>query len=152
MYQGGGGGKADTETLLAGGQPQTESNMGLAGAAVAKGDDVLMAIDVFAAGELEHQRLVERGYGLEVEGIEAFDHREAGRLDAALDQAAFAVDQLELGQPLEIADMIDAFGGALPGQLVIFPQEGWQPQCLEVVVEQQLRGIAHRPTRSSRLI
>ncbi len=42
MHQGGGGGKADREPFLAGGQTEPEGDMGLAGAAVAKGDDVPM--------------------------------------------------------------------------------------------------------------
>ncbi len=53
------GGEADREALLTGGQSQPEGNVGLAGAAVADRDDVLAAGDVFRAGKLQHQGLVE---------------------------------------------------------------------------------------------
>ena len=41
MYQGGGGGEAHGHALLTGGQTQPQGEVGLAGAAVADGDDVL---------------------------------------------------------------------------------------------------------------
>jgi hypothetical protein len=48
--------------------------------------------------------------------------------------------------------MVDAFGGALAGQLVVFAQEGRQPQGLQVMGEQHLRGFAHdAPPPASRL-
>ena len=67
----------------------------------------LAALDVLAAGQLQDQRLVERGDDLEVEAVEALDHGEARRLDAPLDHAALAVDQLELGESQQVADVID---------------------------------------------
>ena len=82
--------------------------MRFAGAAVTKGDDVLATVDVLTAGELDHQGLVERRDGLEVEGVQALDHREPGRPDAAFDHATLAFDQLELGQSQQIAHVIDA--------------------------------------------
>src|SRR6516165_11344964 len=50
---GGRGGEADRQPLLTGGQPQSESNVRLASAAVADRDGVLAASNVFAAGEFE---------------------------------------------------------------------------------------------------
>ena len=69
--QGSGGDEADREALLAGRQTETEGDVGLAGATVAERDEVLAALDVRAAGEVQDQRLVERRDDLEVEGIEA---------------------------------------------------------------------------------
>ena len=46
--------------------------------------------------------------------------------------------------------MVDAFGGALPGQLVVLAQEGRQLQRLEVVREQNLRRVAHGAAPASR--
>ena len=66
--QRGGGDEADREALLAGRQAETEGDVGLAGPTVAERDEVLAALDVLAAGELQDQRLVERGDDLEVEG------------------------------------------------------------------------------------
>jgi hypothetical protein len=52
MHQGRGGGEADRQPLLARRQAEPQREMGLAGATVAEGNDVLAAGDVFAAGEL----------------------------------------------------------------------------------------------------
>ena len=66
MHQTGGGGEAHGPSL-AGGQPQ--GHMGLAGA---DGDDVLPALDVFAACQFHHQGLERR------DGSQAFHGRESG--------------------------------------------------------------------------
>ena len=79
MDQRGGGDEADREALLAGRQAETEGDVGLAGPTVAERDEVLAALDVLAAGQLQDQRLVERGDDLEVEAVEALDHGEARR-------------------------------------------------------------------------
>ena len=39
--------------------------------------------------------------------------------------------------------MIQPLGGTLAGQLLIFPQEGRQLQRLEMMGEQDLRGLGH---------
>jgi hypothetical protein len=39
--------------------------------------------------------------------------------------------------------MVDALGGTLLGELVVFAQEGRQLERLEMMGEQQLRSIAH---------
>ena len=120
----GSGGEADGEALLAGGEAEGESDVGFADAAWAWQDHVLMAGDVLAAGELQHQHLVERGDRLEVEAFELFDDGEPGLLDAPFDQAALAVDQLQLHQTGQELDMIQALGRALARQFLVFPQEG----------------------------
>ena len=99
--------------------------------------------DVLRAGQLQHQGLVERGDGGELEAVEALDRREPGLLDPALDGPAFPFDHLQLGQTQQVAGMIDPFGGALAGQLVVLAQEGRQPERLQVMGEQNLRLIAH---------
>lgn len=107
--------------------------MGLAGAAVAQRDDVLAAQDIFAAGELEDEHLVEPGDSGEVERIEALHRREPRRPDTPLHRAALAVDQLQFDQPQQVAGMVDAIAGALAGNLVIFAQDRRQLQLLQVV-------------------
>ena len=94
--------------------------MGLAGAAVADGDDVLTALDVFAAGQFHHQGLVQRWDGREVEGVQAFHGGESGRPYAPLHHALVAVDELQLGQPEQVLGMIHTLGGALRGHLPVF--------------------------------
>jgi hypothetical protein len=105
--------------------------------------DVLAPLDPFAAGELQHLHLVEAGDRLEVEAVEALGGRELCRLDAALDHPPLSVDQLQLHQPGQELHMILPLGGALAGELAVFPEEGRQLQRLEVMVEQQLRRVAH---------
>ena len=120
MNQGSGREEADGEPLLAGRQTETEGDMGLAGSAVAEGDDILTTLDVFASRQLQNQHLVERCDGLEVEAVEAFDGGEPGLSDPPLDHAALTVDQFQLGQTDKIPHMVGALGGAVAGQLVVF--------------------------------
>jgi hypothetical protein len=150
--QGGGGGEADPEALLAGGEDEAERDVGLAGAAGPERDEVLAARDVLAAGELEDQGLVERGDGLEVEAIQALASGEAGGPDAPLDEPLLAVDQLELGEAQEIADMVDAFARTPPRLFVVLAQEGRQLERLEVMLKEQLRRLGHGRAADSRLI
>src|ERR1700740_3327474 len=113
MDHGGCGGEADRKPLLASSQPQSESNVSLAGAAVADRDHVLSASNVLAASELQDQCLVERRDRREVEAVEALHRREPRLLDAALDHPSFPVDQFEFGQAQQVTRVVDALGGAL---------------------------------------
>ena len=63
--QRGGRGEADRQTPLAGGETETECDMGLVGPAVPDGDDVLSSVDVLAPGQLDDQVLVHRRDGQE---------------------------------------------------------------------------------------
>jgi hypothetical protein len=126
--------------------------VGLAGAAGPEGDDILTTIDVFAARQLPDQGLVERRDGFEVEAVEAFHGGEARRLDAPLDHAALPVDQLQLGQAQQISHVVDAFCGAEPGHLVVLAQDGRQLELLEMMGEENLRGVAHGSAPDSRLM
>ena len=94
----------------------------VAGAAVADGDDILPALDVFAAGQLHHQRLVHRRDGGKVEGVEGLDCREAGGPDPPPHHALVAVDEFQLGQPQQVLGMVHTFGGATPDgvQLLLY--------------------------------
>src|SRR6516225_4991303 len=135
MDQSGGGDEADRQALLAGGQPQSESNVGLPRAAVADRNHVLSASDVLAAGKLQHQCLVERRDRRELETVQTLHRREPRLLDAALDHSLFPVDQFKLGQAQQITRVVDAFGSALLGELVVFAQETRQLERLEVMDE-----------------
>jgi hypothetical protein len=147
---GGRGGEADRQAFLARSRPQSQSNVAPAGAAVADRDHVLAASNVPAAGQLQHQCLVERGDRREVETVQAFHCREPCLLDAASARPPFPVDQFELGQAQQIAGMIDPLGGALPGELVVFTQERRQLERLEMMRKQQLRRLAHGAAPLSR--
>ena len=138
--------EADGQALLAGRQAEAEGDVALARAAVADGDDVLAPLDVVRARQLQHQHLVQRRQRQEVEAVEAFDRRELRRLDPALDHPPLAVDHLHLGQPHQVTRMVDALGGALPGDLVVLAQERRQLQRLQMVGEQDLRCVGHAAT------
>ncbi len=112
-------------------------------------DHVLPPLDVLAAGELQHQHLVQRRDRGEVEAVQALHRREAGLADAPLDHPPLAIQQLELGEAQQVGGVVDALGRALPGQLVVLAQEGRQLQRLEVMRQQDLRRVAHAAPPSS---
>ena len=132
-------GEANGQALLAGGKAQGERYVRLPGSAGAESDDVLATLDPFAAGQLQDLHLVELRYGGKIETVETFDDREFGCLDTPLDLAAIPFDHLPLGKPAEVPDVVDALGGAKPGQFLILPLEGRQLQALEVVGKQDIR-------------
>ena len=116
--------------------------MGLAGPRRAKGDDVLATGNPVTTRQFEHLHLVELRNGGKVEAVEALGGREPRGLDPALDHPAFPVDQFQFDKPSKVADMIYALCCALPGQLVMLAQEGWQLERLEVAGEQQFGSLA----------
>jgi hypothetical protein len=73
-----------------------------------------------------------------------------GRANAALDHASFAVDQFQLDQAGQELDMVLPFGCTLARELAIFPQEGRQLQRLQMMGEQDLRGLGHCTASDSR--
>src|SRR6202035_5898532 len=111
--------EADRQAFLAGGQPQSKSNVRLPSAAVADRDHVLAASEVFAAGELQDQCLVERRDRREVETVQALHRRGPWLLNAALDHPPFPVDQFEFGEAQQVTRILDTLGVALLGELVV---------------------------------
>src|SRR5262249_59796460 len=65
-----GGVEANRQPLLAGRETEPESDVRLAGAAIADRDDVLPAAHILRAGELQNEGLVERRNGSEVEAVQ----------------------------------------------------------------------------------
>ena len=126
--------------------------MGLAGAAVSDGDDVLTALDVFAAGQLQHQGLVQRRDGREVEGVQAFYGEKAGGADPPFHHALVAVDEFQLGEAQQVLGMIHTLGGALRGQLPVLSQEAGQLQLLQVMFQQQRRPVVHAALPDSKVM
>ena len=142
--QRGGGGEADRQPPLAGGESQAEGHMGLAGPAVADSDDVLPPVYILSACKLHDQVLVHRRHGQEVECVEALRGREACSLDPAVRHAMMAIYRLKLREPQQVAWMVDTLDGTLAGHLAVLSQEGRQLQLLEVVLQQHRRPVAHR--------
>ena len=102
--------------------------MGLADARVAERDDVLAALDVFTARQLQDHHLVERWDGLEVEAVEAFDGGELGLPDPLFDHPAFALDQFQFDEADEITDMVKRI------------ERLWRRQGLKVPMKQAKKG------------
>lgn len=117
--------------------------MGLSCAAGPQGDDVLAPVDPVAASQFQHLHLVEFWDRLEVEAVQALGGRELRGLDTPLDHPPLTVNQFQLDQTREELNMIQPLGGALAGELVVFPQEGRQLQRLEVIRAQDLWSHDH---------
>ena len=66
---------ADGEAFLTSRQTEAEGDMGFAGAAIAKCDDVFTTLDVFTTRQFQNQRW----HGFEVEAVQAFDGEELGQ-------------------------------------------------------------------------
>ena len=79
--------------------------MRLTGAAVAESNNIVVGDDIFTTGQFENKRLVERWNGSEVERVETLHRGKAGGADAALDHAPFAIDEFELGEAQQEADL-----------------------------------------------
>ena len=105
-------------------QAQPKGHVGLAGAAVADGDHVFTALDVFTPGQFHHQGLVHRWDGREVEGVQAFDGRESGGADPPLHHALVAVDEFQLGEAQQVLGMVHTLGGALGCHLTVLHEKG----------------------------
>src|SRR5262249_19784892 len=145
-----GGVEANRQPLLAGRETEPESDVRLAGAAIADRDDVLPAGHIPPAGELPNEGLVVRGNGSEGRDGQGFSGPKTGTLYPTLHHAPFAVDQLQFGQAQQKADMIEALGGALPSELVVLAQECRQLERLQVMSEQKLGRIGHDAAPVSR--
>jgi hypothetical protein len=63
--------------------------------------------------------------------------------DPALHHPSFTLNQLQLGQTQEVAEMIGTFGRALPRQPVVLAQKGRQLERLEMMGKQHLWCVAH---------
>ena len=113
MHHRRGGGEADGQSPLAGGETETEGHVGLACTAVAHGDHVLTSLDILASCQLVHELPVHRRDRKEVEGVQALDRREACSLDPSLDHAVMTVYELKFRQPEKVVGVIDTLGRAL---------------------------------------
>ena len=112
------GGKAYGHSLLAGGQAQAQGHVGLAGATVADGDDILPMLDVFTAGYSQRASsmtscLFTEGMAREVEGVQAFDGRETSGPDPALHHALVSVNEFQFGETQQVVRVVQILGGAL---------------------------------------
>ena len=149
--QGGGRGEAHRPATLAGGQSQAQGDVGLAGAAVADGDDVFMMLDVLAPGQLRDQWLVHRGDGGEVKGVQSLGGGKSCGADPALDHTLVAIGEFHFGEAEQVVGVADALGGALGSQLAILPQEGGQLELLEMVLQKQRGLVAHAALPDNRV-
>ena len=80
--------KATLKPFWQAARPRARGSTRLTGAGIAERDNVLPTQDELAAGQFEHQHLVEARDGGEVEGVEALHRREFGPLYPPLDWSA----------------------------------------------------------------
>ena len=138
-----GGDEAYGHSSLACGQSQPLGHVTLPRPARPQSDHVLATLDPFAPGELQDLGLVQRRDGLELEAVEALHGGELRRLDAPLDEAPFAVDELELDQAREELDMVQALVRRLARHLLVLAKERRELQHLEPMFEQDPGWLAH---------
>lgn len=65
-------------------------------------------------------------FGLHFVASPTFDSWELRFLDLPLHGPSLSLDQLQLGQSRQVADMVDTLRRALTGKLVIFAEERWK--------------------------
>jgi hypothetical protein len=110
----------------------------LARAGIPQSNQIVAGDDIFASGQFENERLIERWDGGEVESVETLHRRKMRGADAPLDNPPFAIDEFELGEAQQIARMIEGLARRLGGDFVIFAQEGGQFELAQMMREQQL--------------
>ena len=120
---------------------QSQGHMGLAGTAVADGDDDLTALDVFTPGQFHHQCLVQRGDGWQVEGVQPIHREETGRAATPRHHALMAVHEFQLSEAQPVLWVVHTLGGALGIQLFVIPEKAGQIQFLQMMLQQE-RGFA----------
>ncbi len=102
-------------------------------------EDVLALVDVLATHELGDEPLVDRGAGREVEVLEVLHGREASGLQPSFGGALLALQQLELAELEQVAEVVLVVGRGLHGDLLGLGTDRREPQCLQVVVEEHER-------------
>jgi len=111
-------------------------------------------LDELAPGQVQDQRLVEARGRREVERLERLDRREPRRLEPPLGRSPLALDQLQLAELQEEAQVVHVLGGAAPGHLLALRRHRRQPQGLQVVLQQHRApglGLLHGATPAVRL-
>ena len=92
---------------LAGGQSQAQGDVGLAGAAVADGDDVFMMLDVLAPGQLRDQwPWFTEGMAREVKGVQSLGGGKSCGADPALDHTLVAIGEFHFGEAEQVVGVV----------------------------------------------
>ena len=80
----------------------------------------------------------------ELEAVQTLDGGKLRRPDAPLDQAPFAVDELELDQTREELDVVQSLVRRAARHLLVLAKKRRKLEGLEPMFEQDLRRAAHR--------
>lgn len=115
-------GVADVEHLLAGAAPESLEDVALAGAAEAGDHEVVVAVDEVEAGEVEHERLVERRLEVPVEGLEGLVLTQAAEGDAPGDALLDLLRRLGVEDALEEGEVAGALALG-PGEVLVEGRE-----------------------------
>jgi len=106
---------AQGDALHAGAQGEGLEDVTLAGAALSRDDQVVVAPDEVEAGELQHEALVDRGLEVPVEGLECLSLDQAADPDTPVEARGRLV--IDLGGQ----DVLEQ--GGMPGSLAGGPRE-----------------------------
>jgi len=120
--------------------------MRLARAAIAHQQHVLVVIDEFSRGQPPHQRFIHRWLGGKIKTIQGFEDRESGVLDPPLGGPLLSVSDFQFGQPQQVVGIIHVLFGAVLGLRAILFEHGRQFQLLEMMFQQNTRGVVAHNT------
>jgi hypothetical protein len=147
-------------------QAKRQSDVRFPRATVAQEQHVLTASEELASRQFQHQGLVQRWDGEEVEGVHGLDDRELRLPDATFRGPALAIQQLQFCDAQQVVLIVHLLNRALPCHLVILAQDRGQAEFLQMMFQQQLRrvgrmrrgvgcrsfGAAHAHTSTSKLM
>jgi hypothetical protein len=124
----GGGDVADPAALFAGGEAETDEQMTLAGAGVAKQHDRFAGVHVVPGGQMTKVGGLDRRDGVDIEVSEPFQARELGVVDAPRATSFGAVVDLSGEHLGQVGEMGLAFSSCDLGQAGCFGADGRQVQ------------------------
>ena len=134
-------GEEDGVSLLAGGVAKGGGEVGLADADRAEEDDVGLLGDEAETEEVLNLEAVDLPGPVPLELLQGLEDGEAGRLDAAFDDALAALGVLALDQAAEVLDMIPVAGGGFAGEIGVVTEEIGQLEFVKMLGEERWLGF-----------
>jgi hypothetical protein len=139
------GRKPYPQSPLARCQAERQCDVRLPGPGIAQTQHVLPSSNPLTPRQFQYQLFVQRRDCQIIKRLQALHHRKLGRLDPPLRRLAFPFQHLGFHQPQRKSLEIHSLLGALLGQFGVLAQHGGQFQLLQVVLQQDLGCIHHRP-------
>jgi hypothetical protein len=108
---------------LACSQAQSQGDVRFSSSTVTKQQYVFAAGEELTSRQFQHQGLVQRRHGQEVEAVHGLDDRKLRLPDAAFCCPALAVQQLQFGDAQQVVLIVHLLDCALPRHLVVLAQD-----------------------------